>query len=114
MKGNRPRRARVDSPFAKNLKAIMDKRSLTHREVAEMSGVATSVVNDWLAGSQPYDLNKVGMLAKNLGVSFERLLINSETKPSDLAITELFTELDVEELSGLFLISVKRLVKKSK
>lgn len=73
---------RTDSPtaavqalqFRKVLAQIKEKRGFTLRDLAQMAGVPVSVVQNWLAGSAPYDLLAVRKLAHELDVPFEQLL----------------------------------------
>ena len=111
---NKPKRRRVDTGFGKRLRSLMNQRGLTHRQVASMIDANISVINDWLSGSQPHDLQRVAVLSKQLGVSLEWLLIGSEGKEPTLTLSDLFDEVPAPELSGTFIISVKRLVSKKR
>lgn len=111
---NKPKRKRVDTGFGNRLRILMSQRGLTHRQVAGMIDANISVINDWLSGSQPHDVQRVAVLATRLGVSLEWLLVGTEGKQPVLTLTDLFDEVPAPELSGTFIISVKRLVPKTK
>lgn len=63
---SKPARKKHQSPFAKNLKAILLERGLSQKTAAQMATTTTSTVNDWMAGSQPSDLISVQKLARAL------------------------------------------------
>lgn len=110
----KPARKKNQSPFAKNLKAILSERGISQKAAAEMAGTNTSVVNDWCAGSQPADLISVQKLARALKVDFEFLLtgVQSRLNIQDISMTELFeTEAD-PTFSGVFRIEAHRLRRK--
>lgn len=111
---NKPKRKRVDTGFGRRLRMLMSQRGLTHRQVSAMIDCNISVVNDWLSGSQPHDIQRVALLATRLGVSLEWLLVGTEGKQPVLTLGDLFDEVPAPELSGTFIISVKRLVSKKK
>ena len=107
----KPARKKNQSPFAKNLKALLAERGLSQKMAAEMAGTTTSTVNDWLAGSQPADLLCVQRLARALNVDFEFLLTSSQSRLNLQAIsmTELFDSEPDPSFSGIFEISARRL-----
>lgn len=95
-------------PFAKILKRTMEERDLTVRAVAEMTGSSASVVQSWISGANPHDLQAVGRLAKALGLTLEELLLGQPApKPRAHSLNELFDEQEVFE--GICKISIKRL-----
>lgn len=111
----KPARKKNQSPFAKNLKAILSERGISQKAAAEMAGTNTSVVNDWCAGSQPADLISVQKLARALKVDFEFLLtgVQSRLNLKDISMTELFESEPDPSFSGIFEVSLKRLRKKA-
>ncbi len=112
---SKPVRKKNQSPFAKNLKAILAERGLSQKAAAEVAGVTPATLNDWLAGSVPNDHIAVQRLARALDCSFEWLLTGSETKPDSksISLTELFeSEID-PSFSGIFEISARRLRRKN-
>ena len=107
------KRSEESLPFGKILKALMDERNLTLRQVSELAGVSVSVVQGWLQGANPNDLQAVSGLAKKLGVSFKSLLLGKdETINKAGSIAELYEKQEVFE--GLCEISIKRLIPRNK
>ena len=107
------KRSEESLPFGKILKALMDERNLTLRQVSELAGVSVSVVQGWLQGANPNDLQAVSGLAKKLGVSFKSLLLGEdETINKAGSIAELYEKQEVFE--GLCEISIKRLIPRNK
>lgn len=111
----KPARKKVESPFAKNLKSLMTDRELTIKAVAEISGVSTSVVGDWLSGSVPHDLTRVSKLASTLQCDFQWLLTGERTptKSKELVLADVFDIESDPAFTGIFMIEAKRLKKKS-
>lgn len=96
-------------PFGRILRGIMTERGLTVKAIAEMAGVRPSVVQGWLTGANPHDLQAVAKLAQALGMSFKALLLGeTETIGKDAAVTDLFQEQDL--FDGLCKVTIKRLV----
>lgn len=108
----RPARKRVESPFAKNLKAILAERGLSQTAAASIAGVSPTVLNDWLhSTSVPNNLLAIQRLCRAINCDFEFLLTGSQTKLNlkEIALTELFeSEADLS-FSGIFQIEAKRL-----
>jgi hypothetical protein len=111
---SKPARKKIQSPFAKNLKAILHERGLAQRAASEIAGVSPAVPNDCLAGSTPSDHLAVQRLAKGLGCSFEWLLTGVEGRldPKSISMSELFEIEDDATFSGIFQVSAKRLRRK--
>jgi transcriptional regulator with XRE-family HTH domain len=96
-------------PFGRALRALMQERHLTLKQVAELAGVSTSVVQNWLEGKAPHDLKAVARLAQALGIGFKALLVGEpENIGSGSALSDLFQEQDL--FDGLCKLSIKRLV----
>jgi transcriptional regulator with XRE-family HTH domain len=96
-------------PFKSILSSLMKERDLTLKQVAELAGVSASVVQNWLEGKNPHDLQAVSKLAKSLGVSFKSLLLGepeSNQKPGSIA--ELFEE--QQWFDGYAKITISRLL----
>lgn len=112
----KPARKKAQSPFAKNLKAILSERGISQKAAADIAGATTSTINDWLAGSHPADLISVQKLARALNVDFEFLLTGSKSRinPQDISMTELFDGEPDPSFSGIFEISARRLRRKGK
>jgi transcriptional regulator with XRE-family HTH domain len=109
--GKRPARTRVVSPFAANLKTILAERGVTMRGAAEVAGVNHSVVNDWLAGSQPSDPMAVLRLCRALKCDYQWLMTGThpEATVKEMALNEIFEVKDEPDFSGIFVIEAKRL-----
>lgn len=108
------KRRKESTPFARNLSALMKKRNLTHRTIADMAGVSTSTVAGWLNSASPNDYTKVANLARALETSFEWLLTGNRGRGSveDIPIEDLFED-DTFELKGIWRINAVRLRRKS-
>ena len=81
-----------------------------------MAGVSQSVINGWLNGAAPTDLEKVAALAKALGVSFSYLCLGTDQSQQidDLPIEELLVEDETQSFSGYFKIQATRLIRPKK
>ncbi|MBY0314408.1 MAG: helix-turn-helix transcriptional regulator [Bdellovibrionales bacterium] len=112
---SKPTRKKVQSPFSKNLKAILEERGLSQKTAADIAGTTASTINDWLAGSQPADLLCVQKLARALKTDFEWLLTGNQSQinPKDISMTELFEGEPDPSFSGIFEISARRLKRKN-
>lgn len=110
----KPTRKKVKTMFSENLAMIVKERGITQKTLAEIAGVNRSVINSWLSGVVPQDLNAVLKISKSLKLDFQYLLTgeHSNFSPKDLQISEIF---DVEidpDFSGIFMLEAKRLRKK--
>lgn len=105
------RKKKVESPFGKNLKAVMTERSLSVRSVAELAGVSHSVVQDWLAGTVPHDHQAVAKMTDALKVDFMWILtgIHSRTDVKGMSLSEIFDVQPDPAFSGIFVLEAKRL-----
>lgn len=110
----RPKRKRLDSPFAKNLAKVLKERAVSQRAAAELAGVPVSVVNDWLAGAVPHDLTAVQKICRSLKIEFEWVLTGerSNLNMTDVPLSEIFDFNDEPDFSGFFEISARRLKRK--
>lgn len=111
---NRPGKSRQQSVFAKNLKKVLEERSITQKAAAELAAVPASTVGDWLSGVHPTDALAVQRLCRALRCDFEWLLTGAKG-PSDLSgipISEIFDVTDEPTFSGFFEISARRLRKR--
>ena len=111
----KPARKKIQSPFAKNLKSILEERGLSQKAAAEVASVTPATLNDWLSGSVPNDHLAVQRLSKALGCSFEWLLTGTESRvePKSLSMSELFSSEPDPSFSGIFEISARRLRRKA-
>ena len=110
----KPARKKLDSPFSKNLKDLMQSRGLTAKAVAELAEVSPSVVQDWLAGSVPHNLKSIAKLANSVNSDFQFLLTGTHGKVNvkELSLSELFETEPDPSFSGVFLLEAKRLKKR--
>jgi len=92
--------------LVKNLKRILEEKELSISELARKSGVPKSTLMTWLTGRTP-DLIQLDKVAQYLGTNIESLAFGRKQE-------DLFTELmqKVEVHSGLYEISIKKVVKK--
>jgi transcriptional regulator with XRE-family HTH domain len=95
-------------PFGSILRSMMKERALTLKQVAELAGVRTSVVQNWLSQANPHDLQAVAKLSRGLGVSFKSLLLGEQEEITQVvSASELFEESDLFE--GICKVSIKKL-----
>ncbi len=111
---SKPARKKIQSPFSKNLKSILDERGLSQKTAAEIAGTTASTINDWLAGSQPADLLCVQKSARALKTDFEWLLTGNQNRVNiqEISMSELFEGEPDPSFSGIFEISARRLRRK--
>ncbi len=112
----KPKRKKVESPFAKNLGLILRERGLSQKSAAEIMGISVSVVNDWIHGTQPSDHHALLRLCKAISCDFQWLLTGTRSNPvaSTSNLHEVFDVQDDPMFSGVFMIEAKRLkVKKA-
>lgn len=109
----KPARKRVQSPFADNLRMVMKEHGLTQRKASEICGVSVAVINEWLSGAQPHDLQAVLKLCKAVKSDFKFLLTGEKSELGDLDLKDLFNIEDDPTFSGLFLLEAKRLKRKA-
>lgn len=110
----KPRRKKVESPFAANLTRALKERGITTKAASELAGVAANVVTGWTSGSVPHDFAAVQRLARALGLDFELLLTGetSRTDLRDLSLSEVFEE--QKAFSGVYRIEAVRLVRRGR
>ena len=106
-----PRRKRITTPFAQNLKKILQDREVSIRGAAEICGVNQAMVHSWINGAQPHDLIAVLKLCKALKCDFQWLLTNSHPQVSikEMSLQEIFEMENDPAFSGIFQIEAKRL-----
>ena len=88
----KPARKKIGSPFAKNLKQILEERGLSQRGAAEIAKLNVAVINDWLNGSIPHDHDAVLRLCKGLKCDFQWILTSShsEIRAKEMSLQEIF------------------------
>lgn len=106
---SKTKRNTTGAVFATNLKKVMGERGLTGRAAAEIANVAPSTFNMWLSGSAPQDLDAVLRFSRGVNCDFQWLLTGKKEPIQLPDIAELYDIVDEANLSGLFLISAKRL-----
>ncbi len=111
---NKPIRTKANSPFSKNLKAILEERGISQKSAAELAGVTPTTLNDWLGGTQPSDAIAVQRLCRALKCDFEWILTGQKSRleGKDLSLAEIFDVQDEPSFSGIFKIEAKRLKKR--
>lgn len=114
-KTKKPSRKRLNSPFAKNLKTILEERALSQRAASEIADVSVATINDWLQGAQPNDLMAVMRLCQALKCDFQWLLTGTRSQfyGDDLPLSQVFDIQNEAAFSGIFMIEAKRLIKKN-
>jgi transcriptional regulator with XRE-family HTH domain len=113
----KPTRKKIESPFARNLDAILKERNIAQKTAAAMAEVTSATMSDWCSGnSLPHDLMKVEKLCRALGCDFQWLLtgVHSRTDLQTISMSELFESEEDPMFSGVFEISARRLRRKKK
>jgi transcriptional regulator with XRE-family HTH domain len=113
----KPARKRIESPFRKNLKRILEERGIAQKAAAAIAEVTPATMSDWVSGgSVPHDHQKIQKLCRALKCDFEWLLTGSQSRTdiNDISMTELFDSEPDPTFSGIFEISAKRLRRKTK
>lgn len=110
----KPSRKQIQSPFAKNLKKILDDRGISQRSAADICGVEPSVLHGWIQGVQPQNMEKVLKLCIELNCDFQWLLTGTRDKiaTKEISMSELFDMENDPTFSGIFMIEAKRLKRK--
>ncbi|HEX7673144.1 MAG TPA: helix-turn-helix transcriptional regulator [Bdellovibrio sp.] len=109
-----PRRKRIETPFAANLKGLLEERSISIRGAAEICGVNQAMIHSWINGAMPHDPMAVLRLCKALKCDYQWLMTGThpETKAQEMSLKELFDLEDEPAFSGIFQIEAKRLTRK--
>lgn len=108
-----PKRKRSSAPFAANLKAILDERSLSQRQAAALAGVNVAVINGWLSGAMPGDPVALLRLCKAIKCDFQWLITGERSLDKGRAsLAEIFEIHEEPAFSGVFMIEAKRLKKR--
>lgn len=97
-------------PFARILAQLMKDRRLTIKAVAELAGVRTSVVQNWLSGAVPHDLFAVNRLSSSLGISFKEFLLGEQEGKNIKGVSS-FDECDL--FDGICHVNIKRMIPRS-
>lgn len=79
--------------WGKRLASVLKEKNLSNRKIAQILGVAPSVIDSWTRnGPTPSDLKLVKNLADELDVDFCWLLTGSRAKETPFQMNELFKE----------------------
>lgn len=107
----KPKRKRIATPFAENLKKILDDRDVSIRGAAEIMGINQAMVHSYLNGTQPHDALAVLKLCRALKCDYQWLMTNTlpETKLKEMSLQEIFETENDPAFSGIFQIEAKRL-----
>ena len=106
----------TETPFAKNLQALLKEQQMGVREAARIAGVSPSTITNWTSGVAPDNYMAVKKLAKELGVSFSFLLTGEDDARTEIgppSIHEVFEEGD-DIFDGIAKITITRLIPRSK
>lgn len=117
-KQKRRKRKVVNSPFGKNLEALLKEKGLKQSDAAKLIGVAPSVINTWISNASPQNLRAVLKLCEALNADFQEVLtgVPSASHSGELEKAQLMEFFDVgeEQLSGIFFVQAKRLKPKGR
>jgi len=69
--------------FARNLKHYIESRGKTQKEVAEVVGVSSPTMHDWIKGKKMPRMGKVELLANYFGCLKSDLLEDKKEKPTE-------------------------------
>jgi len=111
----KPIRKKVESPFSKNLQAMLSERAISQSAAAKLAQIPAATLHDWIYGSNivPQDIRAVQRLCRALGCSFEWVM-TGEISPVDfknISLTELFQSEPDPTFSGIFEITARRLTR---
>lgn len=74
--------------FSENLRKYIDRKGVTQRELAEVIGVSTSALNDWICAKKYPRIDKIERLAEYFGIKKSDLIedhaVDYTIKNSDL------------------------------
>lgn len=116
-KQKRRKRKMVNSPFGKNLSALLKERGLRQSDAAKLIGVAPSVINTWISNASPQNLKAVLNLCEALDADFQEVLTGVPSHSSEIEKSHLGEFFDVDEkdqLTGIFFVQAKRLKPKGR
>jgi transcriptional regulator with XRE-family HTH domain len=69
--------------FGKNLKYYIEKKGITQKELAEVVGVASSTLNDWIKAKKYPRMDKVEILANYFGILKSDLIEEKQKQSTD-------------------------------
>jgi transcriptional regulator with XRE-family HTH domain len=112
----KPAKKRIESPFSKNLKSILDERGVSQKAAAAIAEVTPATINDWIhnTSSTPQNHLAIQRLCRALKCDFEWLLTGTQSRVDikDVSLSELFENEPDPMFNGIFQISATRLRRK--
>lgn len=116
MENKKRKRQKVRSIFGEQLEKLARERNLSHRVLAGIAGVSTSVIGSWMGvgGAVPSDLTKVKSLADGLNVDFAWLVLGEHARTGQVSVAEVFEEIVDPTLSGYYRVDIRKLVPRKK
>lgn len=74
--------------FAKNLKRYIEEKGILQKELADIIGVSSTSVNDWVNGKKFPRIDKIEMLAEYFGILKSDLIEDKsmKEKPEEMAV----------------------------
>lgn len=74
--------------FAKNLKRYIEEKGILQKELADIIGVSSTSVNDWVNGKKFPRIDKIEMLAEYFGILKSDLIEDKSVKeqPEEMAL----------------------------
>ena len=86
--------------FAKNLKRYIEERGILQKDLADVVGVSSTSVNDWVNGKKFPRIDKIEMLADYFGILKSDLIEDKRMReePEEMAILAASIMMDPELL----------------
>lgn len=107
---------RIESPFSRNLKMILEERGISQKAAAAIAEVTPATINDWIhnTSSTPQNHLAIQRLCRALNFDFEWVLTGSQSRVDlkDISMAELFESEPDPMFNGVFQISATRLRRK--
>ena len=74
--------------FARNLKRYIDEKGILQKELADIVGVSTTSINDWVNGKKYPRIDKIEIMANYFGILKSDLIEDKRMKdqPEEMAI----------------------------
>jgi transcriptional regulator with XRE-family HTH domain len=99
----------------KQLRQHLDAQGLSAAELARRTGVAKSVISDWLAGAKPRDIVQVKIVANALGLTLEELCFDVEPKSNQgrsavFGVPAVFQAAGGQWVNGIFDIRLRKIL----
>ncbi len=100
--------------FAENLNYYMDRDGITQKELSEVTGVATSTVNDWAKAKKYPRIDKIELLANHFRILKSDLIekkVTDEDKKMNDALVDIVIRLRTDKD---LMLTVEKLCKLTK